>query len=261
MCICYDSHMSKRLRLSIAITIIVTVIAVAATLFATQYVGSLEPATCLSDHCFCEEPSDSGLVQIVNSFTSLAFVIVGVWGLLVASRLKSARLEKRLIGVFAAVAVFIGLSSFFYHGTLTFLGQFLDIFSMYVFGTLLILGALLRRGYVKPVIGIVLFIAVNIALGYVQYVYPDSRRILFALILIPGIILEFVPIGKPGYDRKYLYLGIMSLIVAYGIWSLDQNGILCWPDSVLQGHGLWHILTAVAVGMVMLHYRRTGKEL
>ena len=33
--------------------------------------------------------------------------------------------------------------------------------------------------------------------------------------------------------------------------------MVCWPASVIQGHGVWHVLTAVAAVLVVDHYVRT----
>jgi hypothetical protein len=221
-------------------------------------------ATCLSSQCFCEELSANGLVQPINSFSSLAFVLLGIVGIIIWLKMKSRKsiFESPLILAFSATMIFIGASSFFYHGTLSFIGQFLDIFSMYIFGTILILGALLRRRAISVRQAIFIFVMTNIALGILQYFYPEARRILFALILLPGIVFEFLPATTDGKftlsKMKYLLVGLGSIIVAYVVWLLDQNNIVCWPDSPIQGHAVWHILTAVASFMIVLHYIRTA---
>ncbi len=216
-------------------------------------------ATCLSTRCFCEELSTNGLVQPINSFSSLVFVLLGIVGIIIWLKRKKRKsiLESPLVLAFSATMIFIGISSFFYHGTLSFVGQFLDIFSMYIFGTLLILGALLRRHTISVRRAIIIFVVTNIALGILQYFYPEARRILFALILLPGIVIEFLPSkssGKFTLDKmKYLLIGLVLLIVAYVVWLLDQNNIVCWPGSLIQGHAIWHVLTAVASFMIILH--------
>jgi hypothetical protein len=133
---------------------------------------------------------------------------------------------------------------------------------MYIFGTLLTIGALIRRRSVTIQQAIWLFIIANILLATVQYMYPEARRILFAALLIPGIIIEFLPgtIGTAvSFDRiKYMVMGLALLVAAYAIWLLDQNGIICWPKSIMQGHAVWHILTAAAGYMIIFHYIRTS---
>jgi hypothetical protein len=36
---------------------------------------------------------------------------------------------------------------------------------------------------------------------------------------------------------------------------LDLNHIVCDPDGLLQGHAVWHILTAASAGLLYLYYR------
>jgi hypothetical protein len=54
-----------------------------------------------------------------------------------------------------------------------------------------------------------------------------------------------------------LSTGIGLLVIAYGLWVLDDRGVLCRPDSLLQGHAAWHTLTAVSALMLVLHYGTT----
>jgi hypothetical protein len=58
--------------------------------------------------------------------------------------LRARTRERRALPLLGTTLIFIGASSFIYHATLSFVGQFLDILSMYTFGLLLILGALYR---------------------------------------------------------------------------------------------------------------------
>jgi dihydroceramidase len=221
------------------------------------------PATCLATRCFCEAVREGPVAQPANTVSSLAFVLVGLWAFaaVAGARRTNANADGALIPWLALVVALVGLSSAFYHATLTFLGQYLDVLSMYLLGALLLCGALVRRGALRAPAAVALFVAIAVSLGVAQYVYPESRRVLFALVLLPGIVLEVLPAtsGLPWRDprRVLLYTGIGLLVVAYGLWVLDDRGVLCWPNSLLQGHAAWHTLTAVSTLMLVLHYGAT----
>jgi hypothetical protein len=223
------------------------------------------PATCVATGCFCEAVRSGPVAQPANTVSSLAYVLVGLWALAaVAGRPVRRSLPPSgavLIPWLALVVALVGLSSAFYHATLTFLGQYLDVLSMYLLGALLLCGALARMGALRPAPAVALFVLVAGALALAQYWWPESRRVLFALVLLPGVLLELRPAvcGLAWRDprRVPLWGGIGLLVVAYALWVLDERGLLCAPDSLLQGHAAWHTLTAVSSLLLVLHYAAT----
>lgn len=227
-------------------------------------------ATCVPDHCFCEHAAGFP-EQLANSVSSFAFVLLGAWVVLTRrsgvratagpGNRQHATREDTLIPILGITMIFIGVSSFFYHATLSYFGQFLDIFSMYTFGLLLFFGALYRAGHVRGRYALAGFVAASIVFGLLQFAYPDTRRILFAALLLPGIILELTP-WVTGYSPRSrrvwaMWAGLAVMLVAYGIWLLDQMPAFCDPGSLLQGHAIWHALSAVAAFLVFFHYRNT----
>eukprot|EP00300_Choanocystis_sp_HF-7_P025074 c26738_g1_i1.p1 GENE.c26738_g1_i1~~c26738_g1_i1.p1 ORF type:complete len:283 (+),score=31.81 c26738_g1_i1:34-882(+) len=49
------------------------------------------------------------------------------------------------------------------------------------------------------------------------------------------------------YEMPHLQKAVACLAVGFVAHSLDKANILCWPDSPLQGHAIWHIATALAL--------------
>ncbi len=45
-----------------------------------------------------------------------------------------------------------------------------------------------------------------------------------------------------------------AFLVAFAVWTLDLRGIMCAPDSLLQGHALWHLLNGAATLNVYLYF-------
>ena len=63
---------------------------------------------------------------------------------------------------------------------------------------------------------------------------------------------------KPKYSRTYKWfiLGMISYLSAFAIWLTGvPDHESCSPDSIVQAHGIWHLLTALATYFFFLHYR------
>ena len=63
---------------------------------------------------------------------------------------------------------------------------------------------------------------------------------------------------KPKYSRTYKWfiLGMISYLSAFAIWLTGvPDHASCSPDSIIQAHGIWHLLTALATYFFFLHYR------
>ena len=63
---------------------------------------------------------------------------------------------------------------------------------------------------------------------------------------------------QPKYSRTYKWfiLGMISYLSAFAIWLTGvPDHESCSPDSILQAHGIWHLLTALATYFFFLHYR------
>ena len=63
---------------------------------------------------------------------------------------------------------------------------------------------------------------------------------------------------KPKYSRTYKWfiLGMISYLSAFVIWLTGvPDHASCSPDSIIQAHGIWHLLTALATYFFFIHYR------
>jgi len=222
------------------------------------------PATCWPDACFCEAISAGSIRQPIDTWSNLAFVIVGM--IVAADRVW--RRPDRLIFAWACIA--IGLGSMFYHASLSFVGQWFDVMSMYLLGTFMVLyaaqrlsgnGSRSRRMPKDSRAFTVSYIVINLALGVLLIMWPEARRYLFGALIVSALILEAILYRRKQttLQAKWLIAALGVYVVAQIIWTLDLNHIVCDPTSVLQGHAVWHVLTALSAGLVYGYYQ-SGHE-
>lgn len=284
-----------RVRWLIAPTLAVLVSALALAAVSTLRIdwAAWRPATCLPDACFCEAIGNGTIVQPVNTWSNLAFVWVGIFIAVSATPDRPLRRSDALLLAFACVA--IGLGSWFYHASLSFVGQWFDVMSMYLLGTFMVLHAAARlkadasfraqRGISAPdqqpgsssarffaamrlrmtqakMIFTGWYIVINVALGVLLIVWPDARRYVFGVLIVAALILEAISHRRKqtSLQAKWLIAALGVYVVAQMIWTLDLNHLVCDPTSVLQGHAVWHVLTAASAGLLYRYYQSEMDE-
>ncbi|MBI9108864.1 MAG: ceramidase domain-containing protein [Spirochaetales bacterium] len=224
------------------------------------------PASCTASTigCFCEKAGDGLLRQPVNTYSSLSFTLLGF---IIFNRVRrdvkigvrKNMLSTKLIygAVFAASLALTGLGSAFYHASLSFAGQTIDVLGMYFTVSFILMYNILRSCCMKESHAAVLYIIINTVLSCVLIFFPGVRRYIFAFFLILSLLLELRYQREKRHDikSKYLLLAFFIILISFCIWILDAFKILCSPESLIQGHGIWHIGGAVSVWFLYLYYR------
>ena len=75
---------------------------------------------------------------------------------------------------------------------------------------------------------------------------------------LPGLLATHKPEGRR--TTIWFILGMISYFLAFAIWTTgvpDHEN--CSPDSIIQAHGIWHLLTALATFLFFIHYRSEQK--
>jgi dihydroceramidase len=250
----------------------------------------------MPDACFCEAIGTGFIRQPIAAWSNLAFVLVGLLILEDVWRPSSPRshllAQRRVYGlVYALAVILIGLGSWFYHTSLTFVGQWFDVMGMYLLGTFMVLYNITRvlsspqvthphasrKGIGMPFPQVrghaftVSYVLFNIALGLSLFVVPELRRYLFGVLLVIAIALEVLvryrsrgfsrfteqePIRlRPRIQTGFFIAALLIYLLAQIIWTLDLNHSVCDPVGALQGHAVWHVLTALSAGLLYLYYR------
>lgn len=219
------------------------------------------PATCLPDDCFCEGLRDSLIRQPANTWSSLAFVVVALW---VAARLVRGVRSGRTVlagaeaALFLGALVLVGLGSAFYHASLTFIGQVFDVSGMYLIATFILLHRLGPRFGVSPLASVLGFALLNAALMTAQVTTPSLRRVAFGVLLVGALLVEWRSLRA---GRRWLATGAGLMGLAFVIWVVDRQRWVCAPESLIQGHALWHLLGAFAAACLYLSYETEAQGL
>jgi Ceramidase len=216
------------------------------------------PATCLSTHCFCEAPRSTAVVmQPANAWSSFAFVWLGCLIIVARQSDKGSALSPGASLVFGFAAIVTGIGSFLLHSTLTLWGQFADVLGMYLISAFGLTYALVRHFEWSRARSIGVYLAMTNGLVVSLLIWPETRRWMFAVVMIAALTLEIVAARpkRPAVQFNLLLLGIAANALAFTIWILDQSGRVCSPNSLFQGHAVWHLLGAVSVWLTYRYYR------
>ena len=247
----------------ILLALILTLISMAAILLLLSTYGPdwavYAPATCTATRCFCELPRVGSLiVQPTNSWSSYGYAFAGFLMIILSqARGWASGFHRHAAAWFGVTAIFVGLGSVLLHATLTLWGQFADVMGMYMVSGFMLVSAVARWRNMSARGALILYLSVVAGLLAVLYLVPEVRRSLFAVVLLAAIAVEmiFARRRRPGVRVSYYLLGIVIKAVAFTIWNLDQHGLVCAPESVFQGHAVWHLLGATSLWFTFLYYR------
>lgn len=212
----------------------------------------------MPDSCFCEAIHDGWIRQPANTWSNLGFCVAGLVMAWELSRRREAGGLRPVEAAWFAVAVFlVGATSFFYHASLTFLGQTLDVQAMYLVALLAFAVNVDALRPQAPRRFAALYLGLNAALAVLLVTVPLLRRFAFALALGAVIATEVLLRQRKlrGWALSPLLgaAGVQGL--AFFIWTMDTTHTWCAPDSLVQGHAAWHLLGAVATYLWWRYYR------
>ncbi|HEU4558586.1 MAG TPA: ceramidase domain-containing protein [Longimicrobium sp.] len=239
-----------------------TLVALPALLRRAEGSAAWRAASCMPDHCFCERIRDGVMRQPVNTWASLAFVAAGLWILGSDGGSRSGAPSLRpvhriLLGV---AVILIGLGSAFYHATLSFAGQFVDVFGMYLLAVFIVVYGWSRLRPLNDGVVVALYAGINAVLAALLLWLPAVRRYAFGVLILTGLALEMrVRRRRPGgMEGRYLAAAVLVLAIGFAAWTLDITRLVCAPESVLQGHALWHLAGAASAVLLFRYYASAG---
>lgn len=236
------------------------------------YPGGPDECIAMND-CYCEAIGSGIAAQPANAWSNAGFVVIGLLVLADARRRSGAgrmAYDPRAAWLYGAVAVFLGLGSFAFHGSMRAWGGYIDLLSMHAFIAYVLaydLDRINRWSFGR-------FVAwfsgmLTVFAGLLLAVPPEHGKTLFAGLVLVVLLAEAAvsyPALRPWSTIRidarrmpWFWTGLGLFVVANIVWNLSRtDAVWCDPDSVLQGHALWHLLTAASVGAFYRYFRGEG---
>ncbi|MDW8325634.1 MAG: ceramidase domain-containing protein [Anaerolineales bacterium] len=236
----------------VAVFGLLTALALSLTPLPSPWEGWLRDG-CERVNCYCEALRDALVVQPVSTHSNLAFVLVG---LLIVFAPPRASARPTYQTVFGLAVMAVGFGSWFYHASLTRLGEWFDLVGVYLLLSLMLLVNAHRLRPLRPVTLAALYFGINM-LGGLQMVFANALQQVVFVGLFGGALLLEIAVWlkhRPRMQLGWLLAALATFALAAATWLADAQ-LPCDPASPFQWHGLWHALTATAAGFVFLYYR------
>lgn len=218
---------------------------------------SFPPANCFPKHCFCEAFVRGFVRQPVNAYSNVIYIIIGIYIIYNIIRYSKQRrrvsektgLPRNIFYILALATFAVGVGSFIYHAGFTFFGEQLDDDSMYLVGSFLFMNNLSFIRRISPGKFLSFYILINLFLGVLIHIHPAVRGAAFGLLIISSLLIYRSQLKAKVRDvaEKNLLMGIKIFLIGFIVWILDYTRLFCYPNSIFQGHAVWHILTGISM--------------
>lgn len=219
---------------------------------------------------FCERVRDGFIKQPANTWSNAGFVIAGLYigWLSYKNRFTSANLMSKTLMfpvAFASIVVFLGPGSMAMHATNARWGGFLDLLSMFMISSFVFAYGVKRLFRLPAWLFALLFTAMVVASAKINLSPINTATPYLTLseyIFASQLILSFPIELTIRFRRKTGALivrgigSVLTMCLAFLIWNLSRttDSWFCNPDSLIQGHAIWHILNAFAAYLLFMYY-------
>ena len=226
---------------------------------------------------FCEKNRLEDCVkQPSNTWSNLGYLCVGIFclslGINDIKRRKAGIVVKNYIVKYPVFSILIGVSSlylfigsFFYHASLTLFFQKLDITGVYAvvlsvmaYNFYRLFPVIKRKGKEISTHKLIVLITILLNLAFFFGLWKVEINALFPALCIITFSLNFLYLkfrDKNDLFQKYLFAALSLMFLAGMLWILDVKSVICAPQSILQGHAVWHLFTAASLLFIYFYFR------
>ncbi len=205
---------------------------------------------------FCEERLCAWVVEPSNAWSSVLYVVLGLYMLVQALR----PVAPRSIAV-AAAQIMIGVGSFFFHATGTFWGEFVDQFGLFMLSALILACSAAQARHLTARQTVGMYVAIVVASALLLWLVRPIGIPLFAAQLVVGLAWQVLlwrnSEGPIRAAHRPFFLGVGLFLVSFSIWVTDITRLVCDPHNhIVTGHAIWHVLNAICIERLGAFYRR-----
>ncbi|MFC3810212.1 ceramidase domain-containing protein [Lacihabitans lacunae] len=221
------------------------------------------------EYCEYNNP-DSFFHQKINTYSNLAYFFFGVLVLTISKFDKDNQIASGEISLknfpelgflLGACFVYLCFGSSFFHGSLTLIGQRVDMNGTYGLTFLLVAIVLFHlfatKGLSKKTKNYLIVGLIALIFGFYALAPLVSSKILIPILILTqfaGMIIVFAKQPK----KRFLSIALLSF--ACVLWAIkirtdDVQKLNCDPKGLLQGHAIWHVLTAFSSFLCFAFFR------
>ena len=194
----------------------------------------------------CELIRNGLLKQPVNSVTSVAFSAAGIAIAFAALRVDGDERSVRL--VFGALLVATGIGSALFHGPQTAGSHFLHAMTFLTTLWFLVVVNLAGSRRWKRRDAWIIVPAGAAAVAIAQLAFPDITNWFTGLFVAAVVATDVAIHRRRRRPRRWYAATLVSLTAAVLLLIVGRTGSeWCDPESLVQGHGGWHLFVALAM--------------
>jgi Ceramidase len=199
--------------------------------------------------------------QSMNTYSNLIYFFFGIFICLIAKQ-DSDNQElnsKNRLANFPELSFLIGISfiylsfgSAFFHASLTWIGQRVDMNGTYSLSISILLIALYcvfhKIELSKTAKRNLIIFALLLIISFYQIALLVSSSILLPIFILSAWVLITINYFQFSKERSLTLalVSIVSIVIALKIRTMDVQKINCDPYSLYQGHSLWHFLAGLS---------------
>lgn len=211
---------------------------------------------------WCEREACAWIVNPADTWSNLAYLA----GALAMWRI-AGRAARGDLAHFAPASLAVGAFSFAYHASYSWILQFFDFAGMFAFVGLVLVRNAVRLGWLAPrrerATRLAFVVAASASVPPLFYAGVPIQATVFACIVAAvGQELRLWRAASVMQRSGYAsYWGALAAICVAAVFSLgDVTRVWCDPDSLLQGHALWHGFSALGLVLLLRFYAELPRE-